>query len=185
MKRTVESSRFISVLEFARRGYFRNPQRISWVWLRDGKVTAIAVIEIGRKELEIRWLGSTQSAQQIGINWTRCRFGGQRPWFRCRCGKSVIRVYSSSSGLFACRSCCRLTYASRQARPRHRLWLRAQKVRIALGGSRNMLDKFPVRPRYMHHKRYDRLHQQHNEASQRALGMSAVQLSRLSGRLRR
>src|SRR5262249_44642049 len=184
MKRTVESSRFISVLEFARRGYFRNPQRISWVWRRDGQLTAVVVINIGRKKLQIRWLGSTQSAQQIRINWKPCRFGGQRPWFRCRCGNSVIRVYSSSNNGFFCRRCCRLTYASQQASPRHRLWLKAQKVRIALGGSGNMLDKFPVRPRYMHHKRYDRLRQLHNEASQRALGMSAVQLSRLSERLR-
>jgi hypothetical protein len=44
---------------------------------------------------------------------------------------------------------------------------------------------FPARPRYMGRERYDRLRQLHNEASQRALGMFAVQLSRLSESLRR
>jgi len=185
MKRTVEASRFINVLEFARRGYFRSPQRISWIWRRDGQLAAKAVIDIRRQKLEIQWIGSSQPAQPIRIHWTPCRFGGERPWFACHCGKSVIRVYSSSSGLFACRSCHGLAYASRQAGPRHRPWLKAQKVRIALGGSGNMLDRFPARPRYMHQERYARLRELHNEASQQALGMSAVQLSKLSERLRR
>jgi hypothetical protein len=43
------------------------------------------------------------------IVWTRAGFGGQRPWFRCSCGKRAARLYHVS-GVIACRRCLGLIY---------------------------------------------------------------------------
>src|SRR6478609_5352946 len=41
---------------------------------------------------------------KFGIQWTRCNFGGRRPWFICQCGKRVAKLYDTSS-IVACRHC--------------------------------------------------------------------------------
>jgi hypothetical protein len=58
--------------------------------------------------------------------------------------------------LGAARHCHNLTYAARQAVPRDRHLLIAQKIREQLGGSLNMLDAFPPKPKGMHRRRYER-----------------------------
>jgi hypothetical protein len=47
------------------------------------------------------------------------------------------------AAVFASRHCCGLTYASQQESPRHRAISRAQKLRVRLGGSANLLEPFP------------------------------------------
>jgi hypothetical protein len=48
--------------------------------------------------------------------------------------------------LFACRRCYGLVYASQHEALRHRGLGQAQKIRMRLGGSANMLDAFPDKP---------------------------------------
>jgi hypothetical protein len=58
----------------------------------------------------------------IKIEFTRCHFGGSRPWFRCQglprevhCGRRVRIVYLAFGAEFwACRRCWDLTYISCQ-----------------------------------------------------------------------
>jgi hypothetical protein len=54
--------------------------------------------------------------QRVPITWTPCHLGGRRPWFICSvrtngqyCGRRVAVLYAAGK-LFACRSCCGLTY---------------------------------------------------------------------------
>ena len=36
---------------------------------------------------------------KLGFQWTRCNFGGRRPWFICQCGKRVAKLYDTGSQL--------------------------------------------------------------------------------------
>jgi hypothetical protein len=92
--------------------------------------------------------------QRLSVCWTPCRFGGERPWFECRCGHNVADLYSPGGGQLACRHCYGLTYRTRQATPHDRNILAAQRLRMRLGGSGDLTQPFPSRPKGVHHKSY-------------------------------
>jgi hypothetical protein len=97
------------------------------------------------------------------LTWTRCHFGGARPWLRCSgcpdgrgCGRRVAKLYLAIASVFACRRCHGLGYRSQLESPEHRAITKAQKLRVRLGGSGNLLDPFPGRPPRMHRRTYYR-----------------------------
>jgi hypothetical protein len=92
-----------------------------------------------------------------------------RLWFKCACGRHVSALYSPNGGRWQCRHCWRLTYATRQAIPRDRQLLRAQRIRHRLGGSRNMVEPFPPKPKGMHWRTYERLRRVHDLADEKAM----------------
>lgn len=50
----------------------------------------------------------------VGLDSTRCNFGGQRYWFRCSsCGRRVRALFYDNQ-YFTCRHCMNLSYRSRQ-----------------------------------------------------------------------
>jgi hypothetical protein len=112
--------------------------------------------------------------QCIGIEWTPCRFGGERPWFVCSvaangayCGREVTKLYGAGR-LFACRHCYRLAYASQQESAHQRGLGKSQKIRMRLGGSPNMLEAFPEKPKGMHWRTYERWRRVHDAAEERS-----------------
>jgi hypothetical protein len=125
--------------------------------------------------------------QRVAIEWTACRFGGERPWFVCSvvsngvyCGRQVTKLYGAGH-LFACRHCYRLAYTSQQESAHHRGLWKSQKIRMRLGGSPSMLDEFPEKPKGMHWRTYDRICRVHNLAEER----STIGLMRFMERLGR
>jgi hypothetical protein len=56
--------------------------------------------------------------------------------------------------------CLRLSYESQVATARWRSIDRAQSIRMRLGGSPNVTEPFPERPRYMRRAKYERLREQ-------------------------
>jgi hypothetical protein len=70
---------------------------------------------------------------------------------------------------FLCRHCYDLTYQSQRDNKMHRALHRAQKVRKRLGGSANMMEPFPEKPKGMHHETYMRLFWEHHEAEMEQL----------------
>lgn len=52
------------------------------------------------------------------ITWTKCNFGGKRPWLLCpntNCGRRVAKIYKPpGKEVFLCRHCWDLTYQSCQ-----------------------------------------------------------------------
>ena len=106
----------------------------------------------------------TQTLCTEQVPW---RFRGQRYYFVCECGRRVEKLHAFADRPWRCRDCHNLTYAARQAVPRDRHLLMAQKIREQLGGSLSMLDTFPPKPKGMHWKRYERLQRRHDAAAQR------------------
>lgn len=100
--------------------------------------------------------------QSIRLTETPTQFGGRRSWFMCPlCSQRCRIVFIAPHGP-ACRKCCNLAYPS-QSEPGHSRDLsRAQAIRQRLGGSANMLDDFPDKPKGMHWNTYDGLRELHD-----------------------
>jgi hypothetical protein len=104
--------------------------------------------------------------ETVPLTWTACNFGGERPWFVCPgagCGRRVAVLYGPGK-YFLCRHCCDLVYQSQRDNGIYRALHRAQKIREQLGGSANMMEPFPEKPKGMHQDTYMRLFWEHHEA---------------------
>jgi hypothetical protein len=194
---TVESCKSIDVRRWHREGRLRAGQYFSCSWTRAGapsgsisvqtEADAVVLAFRHRSGGDTEW----QSVEQrVPITWTACHLGGRRPWFRCTvssagryCGHRVALLYLVDK-LFACRRCYGLAYASQQ----ESLWCRglgkAQKIRIQLEGSPNMLEPFPEKPKGMRWKTYDRLRRTHDLAEQKAMMGLTQFVDRLHHQLR-
>ena len=109
--------------------------------------------------------------QSVTLEWTPCSFGGQRPWFACPragCGRRVAVLYGLGKW-FLCRHCYDLSYESQREDKTLRALRRALKIRQRLGGSANMMEPFPEKPKGMHHETYMRLFGKHHEAEMEQL----------------
>jgi hypothetical protein len=69
----------------------------------------------------------------------------------------------------ACRRCFGLAYASQQEPVRQRGLMKAQKIRMRLGGSPSMIEKFPDRPKGMRQATYRQLRSAHDRAAERCM----------------
>jgi hypothetical protein len=66
-----------------------------------------------------------------------------------------------------------LTYETRRVGPLERQTIKAQRIRRKLGGSANLLEDFPAKPRGMRPKRYEQLKARHDSAYDRSIGILA------------
>lgn len=104
--------------------------------------------------------------EPVGLDWTPCNFGGERPWFVCPgagCGRRVA-VLHGPGRYFLCRHCYDLSYESQREGGIYRALHKAQGIRERLGGSANMMMPFPDKPKGMHWRTYWRLRREHDEA---------------------
>jgi hypothetical protein len=97
-----------------------------------------------------------------------------RPWFVCSvytgnryCGRRVA-LLNGAGELFACRRCYGLAYARQHEAVHYRVVGKAQKIRMQLGGSPNMLEEFPDKPKGMHWRTYERLRRAYEIAEARS-----------------
>ena len=85
----------------------------------------------------------------VYLTWTACNFGGERPWFVCpgaECGRRVAVLYGPER-YFLCRHCYDLVYESQRDNAMYRALHKAQSIRKRLGGSANMTEPFPQKPK--------------------------------------
>jgi hypothetical protein len=125
-----------------------------------------------RSGLGVEW---EDVEEPVPLEWTPCNFGRERPWFVCpgvvngkRCGRRVAILYGLGK-YFLCRHCYDLRYESQREDKKTRALRRAQKIRTRLGGSENMMEPFPERPKGMHLDTYMRLWWEHDEAHREEL----------------
>jgi hypothetical protein len=104
--------------------------------------------------------------EPVPLEWTPCNFGGERPWFVCPgagCDRRVAKLYGPGK-YFLCRHCYDLRYESQREDKKDRALRLAQKIRTRLGGSANMMEPFPEKPKGRHLDTYMRLWWEHHEA---------------------
>jgi uncharacterized protein YjiS (DUF1127 family) len=168
------------------------PGRVcSWAWRRRGEqVAAINIEAESRGRLRLRYCVTTRSETEskdypILITWTACYLGGNRPWFLCPCcGRRVAKLYLR--GLFACRHCLRLNYASQQSSRRDRAADRSWDLRRALGCDEGFLAlpaEFIAKPKGMHWRTFERKLNQLKRIDARALADVGVVLDSIKRRI--
>jgi hypothetical protein len=95
-KTTVESCSLIDVIHWSRLGYFRSPRWFSWAWARDGERVASITVETQRDSATLKYKSRSYGEdwsdveQRVAIDWTPCRFGGERPWFVCSAASNGV-----------------------------------------------------------------------------------------------
>ena len=159
---TVESLSFIDVNELNRLGAFACPKKYPLMGLR----TSPHLIEYRGPN----W-PADRPPQQIPIQWTRCTYGGARPWLTCLCGRRVGKLYRGN-GFLGCRHCAEATYESQRKSRRARMHLKATRIRAHLQNyGRPGIDPIPSRPPGMQCRTCVRLQAQ----------LSAVELQLIEG----
>jgi hypothetical protein len=125
----------------------------------------------------------------VALSWTPCNFGGSRPWFVCpgvvrraSCGRQVAKLYLKGR-YFLCRHCHDLTYTSRQETSRKAALHKCRRIRRRLGGSANLTQPFPQKPKGMHHKTYRRLFEEYVKADEEYTKVINADLERLTKRV--
>jgi len=194
---TCESCTSIDVRRWHREGRLRPEQHFSCSWTRGGepagsisvRTESSAVVLIYRSR---SWAASECKSieQRVPITWTACYLGGRRPWFICSvysngryCGCRAA-VLNGAGELFACRRCYGLAYASQQETPMHRGIGQAQKIRMRLGGSANVCESFPEKPKRMHWRTYLSLRSRAERAEAASNSLTLAWLNRLSAKQR-
>jgi hypothetical protein len=134
--------------------------------------------------------------QKIGVDWTPCVYGGERPWWRCPlCGRRVLVLYFRRC--WGCRRCLRLTYRSQRQDRVARLDASARKLGRRVGivdaDARDLLSRWPRKPpRYMHRRTFRRLWEEacaldgaYEDAFLARVGPVLLRLGRLEERVSR
>jgi hypothetical protein len=181
-KTTVEECRSLDVRRLHREGLLKPGRLFSWTWSRAGReVASIGALVEGvdqaerivllfrhRRSPSVDW---EDVEEPVELAWTACNFGGERPWFICPgagCGRRVAILYEPGR-YFLCRHCYDLVYQSQRDNEMYRALHRAQDIRRRLGGSANMIQPFPEKPKGMHWSTYERLFWEHREAEMEQL----------------
>jgi hypothetical protein len=181
-KTIVEECRSLDLRRLHREELLKPGSLFSWSWSRGGReIASTGVIVEGhdgpervvllfrhRRGLGAEW---EDVREPVELDWTPCNFGGERPWFICPgagCGQRVAVLYGPGR-YFLCRHCNDLAYQSQRDTKMHRALYRAQDIRRQLGGSANMMEPFPEKPKGMHWRTYERMWWAHHEAEMEQL----------------
>ena len=168
-KDTTDDYRALDIRYLNRNGLLTPGYKFNLEWSREGNIVATIGVrtESGRVVVTYRqrrkgkdW---KEESYPIRLDWTRCNYGSERPWFLCPmkgCGKRVAILYNG--GIFACRNCHRLAYPSQRETDDDRATRRANKLRERLGWIGGILDGNGLKKRGMHWKTYKRLVAEHD-----------------------
>ena len=104
----------------------------------------------------------------MGVEWTPCTFGGERPWLLCPdCAQRVGVLYDAGEGFF-CRICGNLAYREENETRTGRKILKAKRLRVRLGGSGSLFEELPGKPHEMSGRTYVSLRARGEQADRAA-----------------
>jgi hypothetical protein len=184
-KPTVEHYRSIDVREWQRQGLLCAGRRFIWAWWDPhGQQTGSVSVAIVEDAVELSYHYNGEPVQdRILLTWTRCRYGGRRPWFLCPNGlrqRRVAKLYLAGHD-FRCRPCYRLTYGSQREDRCYRAMRKAHKIQERLGGRPGFVYPFPPKPKGMHWRTYRRWEAKAKEAEWQCWGAAAERFGLLDG----
>ena len=141
-----------------RKGLLKTGSSFNLHWSQDGKPLANIDISVHEHHVTLKYRARPSGREEwdqmeypVGLEWTACHYGGERPWFLCpSCGRRVAVLFGGM--YYACRRCHNLAYTSQREDRHGRLLNRARKLRAKLGG-----DYWWRKPKGMHQKTFDRL----------------------------
>ena len=189
-KKTTEDCRSLDVRKFQRDGLLKNGKSFGWNWTRNGEKMASIQVQVkdNRVILDYRhqWNGSEWKNQNypVLLEWTPCNYGGLRAWFKCPasgCGRRVAKLHLGSAGIFACRHCYQLAYASQRENADDRATRQAAKIRDRLGWQPGILNGPGDKPKGMHWRTYQRLVIEHDTSVNQSLAWMAKRLDHVQG----
>lgn len=142
-------------------------------WTRRGEVCAAVDIHAEFQKIVLVHLRKNQSDQwklenyPVRVITTPCNMGGERPWFCCPnvgCGRRVALLYYGVSGIFACRTCHGLAFATQREDEVDRARRKADCIRSRLGWPQGLWNgSHWGKPKGMHWSTYERLCAQHRD----------------------
>lgn len=185
-KNTIEGRTSLDINRWARDGYLTAGRWFNWQWtwgdgsksninVRVESAWSIRLIYRTRSGGEVDW---TDVDYSIQLTRTPCRFGGERTWFLCPgrgCGRRVAKLYCAGR-YYVCRHCGDLAYSSQREDAGDRALRRAQAIRKKLGGSANMLELFPPKPKGMHWRTYTRLQRESIKLGEQSISHMAEKM---------
>ncbi|MEA1946461.1 MAG: hypothetical protein U9N83_04055 [Thermodesulfobacteriota bacterium] len=170
-KSTTESQHRIDARWLKKQGYLRPGNFGLLSWSRRNKQTGSIGYRMEADHMVLNYRhrphgGEWETVEQtVSFDRTPCNYGKHRTWFHFpRCWKRIAVLYGAGKYFF-CRHCYNLTYSSQQESRADRLMRKARKIRERMGGSGNLLEPFPDKPKNMHWKTYWRLHERSEHAN--------------------
>ena len=116
-----------------------------------------------------------QYEYSIQLTGTPCYYGGLRYWWNCpNCDKRVGVLYCA--GLYVCRHCIGANYKSQLIQPIDKHFKRIAELRQRLGWHGGLAHGMGDRPRYMHHKTYEKLEHEYILVAKKAINATFEQL---------
>ena len=166
-KSTTDDYRRLDVRALHRAEMLAAGNAAMWSWSSRGVLRASVHVRAEAGQLILNYSATSNGERKdyrypVGLSWTPCRFGGERPWFLCpSCQRRVAILFGGA--VFACRHCYRLAYESQRERDYDRLAGRADKIRRRLGWPVGILNATPrTKPRGMHWRTFWRLTAEHD-----------------------
>lgn len=171
-KDTTQSQRRIDIRWLRKQGFLQCGYNGSLSWSRSGERTGSISFRVERDRIvliyqhrpsggEGEWVGVEEV---VRFDRTACNFGGYRMWFLCpHCWRRVAVLYGGEK-YFLCRHCCNLTYASQQESRPYRLLEKARRIRERFGGGDDMTEPFPLKPKNIPWKTYNKLRKESERA---------------------
>ena len=175
-KSTTDDYRTLDVRRWAREGVLRPGYWGGWQWTRDDQT--VASIQMRAEQDRVILIYKRRSGGEdwkdeqypVRIVRTRCHLGGSRAWFLCPavgCGRRVAILYGG--GIFACRQCHQLVYASSREDAGDRASRRADRLRTRLGWEPGILNGEGGKPKWMRWRTFERLAAKHDDLVGRSM----------------
>jgi hypothetical protein len=175
-KSSTDDYRTLDVRRWAREGMLRPGHWGGWQWTRNGEV--VASIRMRAEEDRVFLMYRHRSGGEdwkdeqypVRIVRTSCHLGGSRPWFICpavNCGRRVAILYGG--GIFACRRCYQLAYASSREDAGDRATRRADRLRVRLSWEPGILNGEGFKPKWMRWRTFERLAAKHDDLVGRSM----------------
>jgi len=186
-KSSTDEYRRLDVRRWAREGMLRPGYWGGWQWTRNGEVVASIRMraEANRVILTYRHCRDGEDWKDeeypVRIARTPCHLGGSRPWFICPalgCGRRVAILYGG--GIFACRHCYQLAYASTREDAGDRATRGADRIRARLGWAPGILNGHGDKPKWMRWRTFDRLTEEHDRHANGSMYAIALKFGLLS-----